>query len=97
MVTISGILLNMIVVLHVIIALASIAHITYTLIRPSHRQLFISYGLIASTLVSGFFLVVASPSHMIQACTVGLVYLAFMTVGVIATNTKLARVKSTNL
>ncbi|HMI08932.1 MAG TPA: hypothetical protein VK497_00860 [Candidatus Saccharimonadales bacterium] len=86
----------MIVILHVIIALASIAHITYTYTRPARKQLYASYGLVGLTLSSGIFLVVASPSHMIEACTVGLVYLGVMTLGIVATNVKLARVKSTN-
>jgi hypothetical protein len=87
----------MIVALHVLIALASIAHITYTYMRPTRKQLYASYSLVGLTLTSGFFLVVASPSHMIEACTVGVVYLGVMTLGIVATNAKLARVKSTNL
>jgi hypothetical protein len=87
----------MIVILHVIVALASIAHITYAFTRPTRKQLNLSYGLVGMTFISGFFLVIASPSHMIEACTVGLVYLGIMTIGIIATNAKLARIKSTNL
>jgi hypothetical protein len=86
----------MIVILHVIIAIASIAHITYTYTRPTRKQLYTSYGLVGLTLSSGIFLVAASPSHMIEACTVGLVYLGVMTLGIVAANVKLARVKSTN-
>lgn len=87
----------MIVILHVIIALASIAHITYAYARPTRKQLYTSYGFVSLTFLSGIFLVVSSPSHMIEACTVGLVYLGVMTLGIIATNAKLARIKSTNL
>jgi hypothetical protein len=87
----------MIVILHVIIALASIAHITFAYTRPTRKQLYTSYGLVGLTFTSGFFLVVAAPSHMIEACTAGVVYLGVMTLGIIATNAKLARINSTNL
>jgi hypothetical protein len=87
----------MIVILHVLIALASIAHITYTFTRPTRKQLYASYSLVSLTLTSGVVLVASSPSHMIEACTVGLVYLGVMTLGIVATNIKLARVESTNI
>lgn len=86
----------MIVILHVFIALMSIAHITIAYFRPTRRQLFISYGFVGLTIASGVGLVVSEPAHMIQACTSGLVYLAVMTVAIVATNVKLARIKSTN-
>jgi len=87
----------MITALHVLIALASLAHITYTFTRPTKKQLYISYGTVALTLMSGVLLVVATPSHMMQACTSGLVYLAVMSVAILATNVKLAHIKSINL
>ncbi len=86
----------MIVILHVFIALMSIVHITFAYFRPTKRQLYVSYSFVALTLISGVGLVVTEPTHMIQACTSGLVYLATMTVAIMATSVKLARIKSTN-
>jgi hypothetical protein len=86
----------MIVFLHVFIALMSIAHVTYTYFRPTRKQLFISYSFVGLTVASGVGLVVLEPAHMIQACTSGLIYLAIMTVAIMATNVKLARIISTN-
>jgi hypothetical protein len=86
----------MIVFLHVLIAVASIAHVTYAYFRPTKRQLYTSYSFVGLTILSGVGLVVFEPVHMIQACTSGLVYLAVMTVAIMATSVKLARIKSTN-
>jgi hypothetical protein len=87
----------MITALHVIIAIASIVHLTYTFTGPTRKQLYVSYGMVSATLASGVLLVATAPSHMVQACTVGVVYLAVMSLGIIATNVKLARVISSNL
>ena len=86
----------MIVILHVFIALMSIAHITFAYFRPTRNQLIVSYSFVGLTLLSGIGLVALEPAHMIQACTSGLVYLAVMTVAIMATSVKLARIKSTN-
>jgi len=74
----------------------SLAHVTFAFFRPSRKQLFISYSFVGLTVASGVVLVATEPAHMIQACTSGLVYLAVMTVAIMATNLKLARIKSTN-
>ena len=87
----------MITALHILIALISIGHITYTFTRPTKKQLYVSYGTVALTLMSGILLAVVTPSHMMQACTSGLVYLSVMSVAIIATNVKLAHIKSINL
>lgn len=86
----------MIVILHVFIAFMSIAHITFTYFRPTKKQLYISYGFVGLTIASGVGLVITQPAHMIQACTSGLIYLAAMSVLIMATSVKLARIKSTN-
>jgi hypothetical protein len=83
----------MIVILHVLIAAVSIAHVTLAYFRPSRKQIYISYSFVGLTLLSGVSLVVFEPARMIQACTSGLVYLAVMTVAIMATNVKLARTK----
>jgi hypothetical protein len=79
----------MTLLLHIIIALSSVALTTITFIAPSRAKLRISYGLIGATLVSGAYLVLTSSAHMLQACVTGLLYVAFMTVGVIAARRKL--------
>jgi hypothetical protein len=87
----------MITFLHVLLAIASLTYITYSLIRPTRKQLSFSYGMVILTLISGILLAVINPAHITQVCTSGILYLAVASVGIIATNIKLANVKSTNL
>lgn len=87
----------MIVILHVIIALASIGYTTYGYLRPSKKGLFVSYGFVAMTLASGMYLVVRAPSHMIEACTMGVAYLAIVSVGIIATRIKLVHLQASSV
>lgn len=81
----------MIIFLHIIIALTSIAVASYVFFRPSRRALLASYGLIGLTIASGTYLVVSAPAHMIEACTMGLVYLSIVSVGTFVARAKLAR------
>ena len=76
--------------LHIIIAFSSLAFTTYMMFRPSEHKLYASYGLVAATLITGTMLVMANPSHMVQACTSGLIYVGAVTVGILATRRKLA-------
>ncbi len=87
----------MIVILHVIIATMSIGLTTYAYVRPSVSKLRGAYGLVAMTLASGIYLVASSPSHMIQACTTGLVYLGVVSIGIVAARVKLAAMVKDNL
>lgn len=62
--------------LHIFIAVSSIAFSSYLLFTPTKRNFQISYILVGATIASGTYLVVVEPAHMIQACTSGLVYIA---------------------
>lgn len=66
----------MILAAHILIALTSLVLALYTLFVPTHRKLLISYILIALTVVSGTYMIAVTPSHMMQACVSGLVYLS---------------------
>jgi hypothetical protein len=81
----------MILIAHIIIALASIAFTTYLWISPSHAKFKTSYMLVGLTILSGILLVVMSPATMLQACTSGLMYTALVTVGMASARGKLAR------
>lgn len=65
----------MLIFTHVIIALTSIAFSGLTVLMPSQAKLRVSYGLIAATLASGTWLVVATRSPLLSACVTGLVFL----------------------
>lgn len=80
----------MIVFLHVLIALASMAYATYVFFSPSQSKLKISYGLVGATLASGTYLTVINPAHMVQTCTTGLIYLAVVSAAILSARHKLA-------
>lgn len=85
---------DMIIALHILIALASMVAVSYAYIKPSVANLRLSYSLTALTIASGTYLVVIMPAHMIQACTSGLVYLSVMSVGILFARLKLAKLQS---
>lgn len=86
----------MIVLLHVLIALSSIAHATYTFFRPSQNKLTVSYGLIAATIVSGTILIVGAQGHMLESCTMGILYSAGVSVLTVKAHARLASQRIVN-
>jgi hypothetical protein len=80
----------MIVLLHVLIALSSIAYTTYLYFRPSKGKFYASYGLITATLVSGTYLVISTHSPLVSSCITGLVYLGIIMGGVVVAAHKFA-------
>lgn len=85
-----------IVLLHVIIALSSIAFTTVTFFVPSTRKIQVANGLVAATLASGTYLVWTSHSSIIEACLMGLLYTTGVTCGIYAAQRKLAAVTVRN-
>jgi len=80
----------MIVLLHVLIAISSIAHATYTFFRPSQNKLTISYGLIAATIASGTALIISTQGHMLESCMMGLLYSAGVSILTVKAHARLA-------
>lgn len=72
----------MILLLHIAVALGSLAFTAYMLFRPSSRKLYASYGLVGLTLVSGVALVVIEPRQLTHFCATSLVYLAIVYAGI---------------
>lgn len=81
----------MLLLLHIIIAVASIAYTTYLFIAPSTAKLRTSYSLVAATIASGTFLVIINPAHIVQACMAGLLYICVILVAIVAAQRKLAK------
>lgn len=80
----------MILLLHIAIALSSIVLSTYVYFRPSRTALYSSYGLVGVTFISGFYMVMASPAHLMQACVSGLIYLGVVSLALLAARQKVA-------
>lgn len=66
----------MILLLHIGVALLSMAVAGYVFLSPSRTKLYTSYALMAATLATGLYLVATAPAHMLEVCTVGVGYLA---------------------
>jgi hypothetical protein len=73
----------MILISHIIIALASLAYTGYLFFKPSENGLKISYALVFLTLASGTYLVWSTSVNMLRVCSTGLVYLGVV-LGMIA-------------
>jgi hypothetical protein len=79
----------MLVLTHVLIALTSVAFTTYLFVRPSQRKFYVNYGLIAATMASGTWLIIASHAPMLSSCLSGLTYIGAVTFGTILAHYKL--------
>lgn len=77
-------------IIHIIIALTSILYTGFVFLNPSKYKFYISYGFVAATLATGTYLVIMMPSHLVSACFTGIVYLSFVTAGLVAAHKKLA-------
>jgi hypothetical protein len=77
--------------LHILIALSSIVASGLAYARPSKQRLNTSYGLVAATLATGTYLVVAQPAHLASACISGLAYLGVVGSAIVAARLKLAK------
>ena len=80
---------NMIILIHIAIALSSLVYTTYVLFSPTAKKLQASYVLVGLTLATGTALVIRNPSHLMQSCTMGLLYVGIVTVGIVSAHKKL--------
>ncbi len=81
----------MILVIHILVALAGLACSTAAFIAPSKTKINITYGLVALTLASGTVLVISSHASILHSCEIGLLYVGMVTSGALAARRKLAR------
>lgn len=84
----------MILLLHIAIAISSIAWATYGYIRPTDKNIQASYALITMTFMSGFALVWSEPAQILRTCLSGIGYLAVVTAAVMLTRKKLSYIQS---
>ncbi len=83
----------MITVLHVILAVISLAVATYNLYRPASSRLKLSYVLAAATLSSGVMLIFINNASVLRTCITGLLFFALITAMNTVSSRKLASVK----
>jgi len=87
----------MVVFLHVVIALLSIGVASLGFFRPSVLTLRTNYGLIAATLGSGTYLIISTPSHAMEACFMGIIYISLVLAATIMAKIRLARIEKGTL
>ena len=81
----------MFALIHVSIALSSIAYTTFLFFRPVAQRFIAAYGLVAATLGSGVYLVISTHSNLLQSCMSGIAYLGIVSAGIYAARIKLAK------
>lgn len=86
----------MILLLHIIIALTSVLYTLALYHKPTSIRLKVSCSLLFVTVASGVYLIVAKPGHMLETCTVGLLYTTIVTTGIVASRRKLALYSAKN-
>lgn len=82
----------MILILHIIIALSSVAYTTLLLISPTKSKLIVSYLLVGVTLASGIYLTILNPAQMLRTCMAGLAYASLVTTGIMIAQSKLRQI-----
>ena len=83
----------MMLIIHILIATASIGLASFAYFRPSVMLLRATYATIALTLGTGTYLIVMSPSHMVQACVTGIAYLVVVGAIALAARVKFAHMR----
>lgn len=81
----------MLLLMHILVAFAGMIFTAYTYAFPSHTKIIVSTSLAGLTLATGTLLLISAPSHLLQACVMGLIYFSIVGFGVIASQRKLAR------
>ena len=66
----------MVLMLHITVALLGIILSTISLFAPTRTSLRSSYAAIAITVTTGAILTIQAPTHLIETCIVGLLYVA---------------------
>ena len=80
----------MILLSHIVIALSSVAYSAYVLFRPSAARLRVSYSLVGATVASGTVLLITKPSHLLQSCLMGLLFIGVSSAMLIFARQRLA-------
>lgn len=79
------------ILLHVIIAVASIVLSSFVFFKPTMKRLYGSYGFVVATVASGTLLLVTTPSNILQGCLSGLFYLTVVSLITIATHVRIRK------
>jgi len=87
----------MLLLLHIFTAFGSLGFATAAHLQPSPAKLQATYLLTGAMLASGTALTIKSPSHLVEACVMGLVLLGAILYQVILARKKLAHSLASSL
>lgn len=87
--------MNIILIAHIIIALAGLAMSLVAALLPSQARLRLSAGLVGLTLMSGTYLVISRHAGLTSACVLGVAYLSVCILGLIIGRSRLATATQT--
>lgn len=79
----------MLLLIHISIALLGLGAAGFAYIKPSTTKINVSYGLLASTLLSGIMLIFVNQASILHTCVSGLTFTAIMYIGIAASQHKL--------
>lgn len=79
------------IVLHIVVAFASIVFTSLAYFALSRRALLSAYITAGATLASGIALVVINPSTMLHVCLAGITYLAVVSLGIMFARSRIQR------
>jgi hypothetical protein len=80
----------MVLLVHILIALSSVAFSTLSIFAPSDKKIKINYAFLAATWISGFFLVFQSNVSFGHLCLSGILYTGVVSMNIYLTKRRLA-------
>jgi len=83
----------MLLALHILVAIASVAYSSFIFFKPSEDGLKITYWLMFATLSSGTYLVIVSHARLVESCVSGILFVSIVSIGIVRATRKLAEVK----
>lgn len=81
----------MILLLHIIVALSSLALTAMAYMMPTSTKLKLSYTLVGLTAASGTWLVIANPATLVHACISGIAFVSIALTGTVLAQRKFAK------
>lgn len=80
----------MFVLIHVVIALSTVAYTAYLYFNPAPNKFSPAYYLLGGTIGSGVLLIFTTGASIIRTCLTGLFFIGLVSAGIIASKHKLA-------
>jgi hypothetical protein len=84
-------IIKVMLIFHIIVAVASIVYATFNLLNPVRRNTKLSYSFITATTASGFALIYMNPAYAVQGCVSYVLYIIAVVTLTRSTNLRLAK------